>query len=167
MPYIIADELYATKAKLTARCREILAATPDGQGVEEKSVPFLIDLFQYHDEWQKKAEGGVRSISTQTTPHGTRCFVLVPNVGDAIDISFPHAIRLVKSSRTVSLLPQALRDFKNASRNAVRGEIFAFRDRSLQQRIECPLYRGTIESRQLCGRSHPAENLRCTAIQLL
>jgi hypothetical protein len=68
MPYIIADESFATKDLLTARCREILAATPDGEPVEETSAPFLFELFKYHDEWQEKAAGGVRNISTQNYP---------------------------------------------------------------------------------------------------
>ena len=153
MPYIIADESFATKTELTARCREILASTSDGHAVEMASAPFLFDLFQYHDERQEKATGGVRNISTQTTPHGTRCFVLMRHVGDSIDISFPHAIRLVPSSRTANLLPQALRDYRNASRNAVQKEIFEFRDRSLQQRRECP-YTGEYLSRDNCHVDH-------------
>lgn len=153
MHYIIADESFATKTELTARCREILAATPDGQAVEEASAPFLFDLFQYHDEWIEKAKGGVLNISTQMTPHGTRCFVLMRQVGDGIDISFQHAIRLLPSSRTANLLPQALRDFRNASRNAIQAEIFEFRDRSLQQRRNCP-YTGETLSRDNCAVDH-------------
>jgi uncharacterized protein DUF3223 len=81
MPYIIADESFNTKDQLTARCRAILSATPDGQLVTEDALPFLLDLFQYHDEWEQKAVGGVRGISTQNTLHGTRCFVLLLKAG--------------------------------------------------------------------------------------
>ncbi len=153
MPYIIADESFATKDLLTARCRVILAATPDGQAVEDASTPFLFGLFQYHDEWPQKASGGVRAISTQTTPHGTRCFILMKQAGDHIDISFPHSIRLVPSSRTAALLPQPLRDFRNAARNAVREEIYAFRDSELQQGRACP-YTGEALNRGNCAIDH-------------
>lgn len=153
MPYIIADESFATKDMLTARSRAILAATPDGQPVADASLPFLVELLQYHDEWSQKSAGGIRGISTQTTLHGTRCFVLLKQEGDQIDISFPHAIRLVPSSRAVSLLPQALRDLRNAARNAVSVDIYAFRDNALQQGHQCP-YSGEVLNRSNCAVDH-------------
>jgi hypothetical protein len=153
MPYIIADELFSTKDAITARCRAILSATPDEEPVEEAVAPFLFELFQYHDEWPQKAEGGVRGISTQTTPHGTRCFVLVKLAGDQIDISFPHAIRLIPSSRSSALLPQALRDFRSAARTAIKAQINEFRDSALQQRRRCP-YTGETLNRGNCAVDH-------------
>lgn len=153
VPYIIADELFSTKGAITARCREILAATPDGQPVEEAAALFLFELFQYHDEWPQKTAGGVRSISTQITPHGTRCFILVNQAGDRIDISFPHAIRLIPSSRSSALLPQALRDFRNAARVAIKAHIYEFRDSALQQGRECP-YSGATLNRGNCAVDH-------------
>ena len=139
MPYIVAEESFATKGMLTERCRAILAATPDGQPVAESAAPFLFDLFQYHDEWPQKAHGGVRDVSIQTTVHGTRCFVLRKPTGDQVDISFPHAIRLIPSARTSGLTPQALRDFRNAARVAIRTQIFAFRDRQREKALVCPI----------------------------
>ncbi len=153
MPYLIANESFPTKDAITARCRAILAATPNGQSIEEAAAPFLFELFQHHDEWPQKAAGGVRSISTQTTPHGTRCFVLVRQAGDHIDISFPHAIRLVPSLRTACLLPQALRDFRNAARVAVKAENYKFRDSTLQAGQRCP-YTGETLNRGNCNVDH-------------
>lgn len=121
------------------RCRAIIAATSDGQAVAEEHEGFLLELFQYHDEWPQKAEGGLCGISTKTTEQGTRCFVLRKQNGDEIDISFPHAVRLIPSSRTTSLLPQGLRDVRSAARNAVRAQIFAFRDQQLASRLNCPI----------------------------
>ena len=153
MPYLIAGEAFVTKEALTARCRAILAATPDGQITDDNSAAFLFELFQYHDEWHQKAAGGVHSISTQTTPHGTRCFVLLKRGGDHIDISFPHAIRLVPSIRMAALLPQALRDFRSAARYAIRAEIHDFRDRTLKEGHNCP-YTGETLTRSDCAVDH-------------
>ena len=153
MPYLIANESFPTKDGITARCRAILAATPDGQIIDEGAAPFLFELFEFHDEWTQKAAGGVVNISTQSTPHGTRCFVLVKLGGDRIDISFPHAIRQIPSSRSATLLPQALRDFKSAARVAVKTQIFGFRDNALRQEQRCP-FTGEVMSRYTCAVDH-------------
>ena len=139
MPYVVSDEIFMTKGDLTGRCRQIVAATEDGQAVAEAQLPLLYDLFQYHDEWPLKSAGGVRDITIKTTTQGTRCFVLHKHDGSEIDISFQHAIRLIPSSRTASLLPQALRDFRSAARNAVSAQIYNFRDSQLGKSLGCPI----------------------------
>lgn len=96
-------------------------------------------LFQNHNEWTEKTLGGVRDISTQRTGQGNRCFVLRKHNGLEIDISFPHSIRLIPSTRSAQLMPQALRDFRSAARNAIRGQIFAFRDQHLSGCPTCPV----------------------------
>ncbi|WP_287604485.1 DUF3223 domain-containing protein [Thiothrix sp.] len=149
MPYIIAEESFATKNALEERCRMILKETPDGHSVSEEASDFLFGLFQYHDEWLQKFNGGVLDITTQTTPHGTRCFALRKHDGRQIDISFPHAIRLIPSTRSVNLLPQALRDFKNAARTAIQGQIFAFRDKNLIGFLTCPITGEPISRRNV------------------
>src|SRR5712691_8600299 len=120
MPYELADETFANKDAIKSRCQAILAASPDGSSVSQDSLPFLFSLFQYHDEWSQKASIGVRSITTQTTPHGTRCFALVRTNNSTIDISFPHAIKLIPTTRSKDRIPQALIDYRNASRTAVQ-----------------------------------------------
>ncbi|MCE7525103.1 DUF3223 domain-containing protein [Alloalcanivorax xenomutans] len=131
MPYIIAGEKFKTKDDLKTRCREILANTTDGQYVSEQSLPFLIELFQYHDEWSRKKGDGICGISAQMTTHGTRCFVLVRKDRTSIDISFPHAIRCIPGSRQGGLLPQPLRDFRSAARSAIESQIQEFRNEHL------------------------------------
>lgn len=153
MPYIIANESFSTKDLVTARCRTILASTPDDHFVEETVAPFLFEIFQYHDEWPQKSLGGIIGISTQTTPHGTRCFVLKKQDGEHIDISFPHAIRLIPSSRSSTLLPQALRNFRNAARTAIKSQISEFRDCTLVELQECP-YTGEKLNRGNCAIDH-------------
>ncbi len=139
MPYIVAEESFPTKSAITERARAILARTPDGQPTTEVDSDFLLALFLHHDEWCEKSSGGVRKITTQTTVHGTRCFILCKHDDETIDISFPHAIRLMESTRTVDLLPQRLRDFRNAARSAVRIQIYDFRNRALGGVLNCPI----------------------------
>jgi hypothetical protein len=116
-----------------------LNRTPERQPVNETETEFLIALFQHHDEWAEKSAGGVREITTQTTIHGTRCFVLWKHDPTEIDISFPHAIRLIPGVRTADILPQSLRDFRSAARSAVSSQIFAFRDEALLLPKSCPV----------------------------
>lgn len=147
MPYVIGEEIFASKGAITNRCREIIAATGDGQPVDTESASFLLALFQFHDELHQKSGTGIRRISTRTTPHGTRCFILVMDSGETMDISFPHAIRLIPSSHASELLPQALRDFRNAARMAVRAQIYEFRDKAFLKASICP-YTGETLNRE-------------------
>ncbi|MNF34838.1 hypothetical protein D3C84_156910 [compost metagenome] len=101
VPYLISDEIFATKALITERCRQILKRTPDGCSIDEAGAEFLFSLFLHHDEWAEKSKGGVSELSTQTTIHGTRCFVIRSQSGAEIDISFPHAVRL-RSAQVLS-----------------------------------------------------------------
>ena len=139
MLYNVAEELFATKGVLKERARVALARTPNGQPTTEVDAEFLLDLFQHHDEWAEKSAGGVREITTQTTIHGTRCFVLREHDNSEIDVSFPHAIRLIPNTRTTDLLPQGLSDFRSAARSAIRVQMFAFRDEALHQPNQCPV----------------------------
>jgi len=139
MPYNISNEVFKTKKDITVRCRNILSNTPDNTNIENDSdLLFLFELFKYHDEWEEKSNGGVCSISTQTTEHGTRCFVLKKKDGSKIDISFPHAIKLIPTNRGRKLTPQGLLDFKNAARTAVQEQINKFKDNELSSTIICP-----------------------------
>jgi hypothetical protein len=157
MPYAVAEEVFPTKGALTERARLALARTPDGQPVDDTNVEFLLALFVHHDEWTEKSAGGVREITTQTTAHGTRCFVLRKHDASEIDISFPHAIRLMPSARTADILPQALRDFRSAARTAIQGQVFVYRDRALQQPQRCPVT-GEQLSRSNTTVDHEAPN---------
>lgn len=139
MPYLINDEPFSTKADVEARCREILARTVDGEVVQEVDADFLYGLFQHHDEWAEKSGDGVAAISTQTTLHGTRCFVLRAHCGKPVDISFRHASRKMPSSRSATQLPQELRDFRDAARTAIREQVRTFRDQALRAATTCPI----------------------------
>lgn len=139
MPYIVGEDFFKTKDALTERARLALSRTPNGQPAGEEDTEFLIALFQHHDEWDEKSSGGIRDISTQTTAHGTRCFILRKHDGTEIDISFPHAIRLIPTTRKQEILPQALRDFKSAARSAIKPQIDAFREQAFRQPQQCPL----------------------------
>jgi len=157
LPYLVAEEEFPTKAAITRRAREILARTPDGQAVGDTDAEFLLALFQHHDEWVQKSASGVLDVSTQTTVHGTRCFVLRGHDGTTIDISFPHAVRLIPSTRSGDLLPQALRDFRSAARSAVAAQIHSFRDKALQKGCSCPVT-GTLLVRGSVAVDHAPPN---------
>ncbi|MBD2691276.1 DUF3223 domain-containing protein [Anabaena catenula] len=139
MPYLIANEEFRTKELLTKRCREILESTPNGACVADIHLPFLFALFRFHDEWDTKSSCGIQSVATQTTEYGTRCFALQRTDGSMIDISFPHAIKLIPTTRKKDLLPQGLTDYRNAARTAVTTEIRSFRDKCLATNSTCPI----------------------------
>lgn len=139
MPYQINDEDFPTKDDIRNRCRDILAKTPDGMEVAEADADFLYGLFQYHDEWADKSGVGVAAITTQTTPHGTRCFALRRHCGTEIDVSFPHSIKLIPSTRGQNRQPQRLLDFRAGARTAINQQIRAFRDGALGAASLCPV----------------------------
>ena len=153
MSYSLAGKTYPTKTAITAHCREILKATPNGLALDDLSTEFLFELFRHHNEWPQKSADGVRCISTQDTLQGTRCFVLVKKSGTSIDISFPHAIKMIPTYRTPNLLPQGLLDFKNAARMAVQDQIFTFRDEALRSTLFCPIT-GKSLTRENCHVDH-------------
>lgn len=139
MSYVISGSKYENKALIENRCREILRNTPDGQVVCPVAMPFLFELFQFHDEWVEKSSPAVKAISTQTTAQGNRCFVLLRVDDSKVDISFKHAVRRIPSSRARSLVPQGLRDYCDAARTAINEQIRQFRDRELVNVSVCPV----------------------------
>ena len=153
MKYQIANEAFLAKNNINARCQAIIAATPNGQTIGEADAQLLFEIFQFHDEWVEKSAGGVVTISTQSTPHGTRCFVLRTISGESIDISFRTAVRLIPTARSTTLLPQALLDFRNAAHEAVKTQIFDFRDSALRLEQNCPITSETL-NRLICAVDH-------------
>lgn len=128
MPYTIAGHVFSTKADVTRRCRDILGATSNGALVDMEGCAFLMDLFSHHTEWTVKHGPGICAITTMTTDHGTRCFRLHRVDGEIIDISFTHAVKHLPTTRSKSLMPQPLIDFKNGARMAIKDQIEAFRN---------------------------------------
>ena len=139
MPYLINNKEFSIKTKITEYCRDILNKYPDGTNLNLEDSQFLFELFKFHDEWGIKSEGGVLHISTQTTEHGTRCFILKKNNGGSVDISFPHSIKLIPTKRSKNLTPQELLDFKAAARTAIKIQIDNFRDNNLFNNTICPI----------------------------
>jgi hypothetical protein len=121
------------------QCQEILYATPLGQPVDSDHLPFLMGLFQFHTEWTQKSANGIAHVIVQKTAHGTPCFYLVGHDGAMIDICFGHAIESLPSGSN-RRQPQVLKDFKNAARQAIQEQIFAFLDQTLMQQSMCLTY---------------------------
>lgn len=157
MPYSIGGKEFKKKSDITSLCQVILAKTPDDTFVSKEYSEFLFELFRNHDEWGDKSKGGVRRIKAKMTSHGTRCFVLEKNLGDDIDISFPHSIKLIPTKRTAALTPQGLLDYKAAARTAVQTQIFGYRDKALKHAVECP-YTGEVIDRTNCAIDHIPPN---------
>jgi hypothetical protein len=142
--YSIRGETFTTKAAITARCRGIRDSTPDGTSVAADSdVAFLLDLFStWHDEWDDKTVGGFVGFTTMTVRANgapTRCFAIQTADRDLVDISFPHAVRRIETARTPTLIPQALRDFRNAARVAIASQTVAYRKAALTADTTCPI----------------------------
>ena len=151
MPYIIDGYEFRTKDDIKTRCREILGGVPDGKLISDNEYSFLVDLFQYHDEWQEKTGGCCFEITTGRTASGTRCFFIIGADGTKIDISFPHAVRQIPSLRSSKKLPQYLLDYKNAARTAIRKQISSFRQQALASSPYCPIshMRLTLENSEV------------------
>ncbi len=153
MTYHIGKIEFYTKSEITDKCRLILSEVSNGAYASDEQCEFLFDLFRYHDEWEEKSKGGIKGISTQTTAHGTRCFVLVRKDGSKIDISFPHSIKHIPTKKTQKLANQRLLDYKAAARTAIKAQIQAFRDNALSISVVCP-YTGEPLNRGNCAIDH-------------
>lgn len=153
MPYTIGDISFARKEDITKHCQALLEKTPDGEFVGEEDFCFLLDLFPYHEKWERKSSSGVSRITTIRTPHGTRCFALVRQDGVVEDISFPHTIKLIPTSRSASRIPQELIDFRDAARVVIQDQVRRFRDESLGSVENCPITGHSI-TRDNCAVDH-------------
>jgi hypothetical protein len=142
--YSIGSETFTTKDRIIERCRKIRDATPDHTLVAAApDVAFLLDLFaMWHDEWDNKIAGGFVGFTTTTVRANgkeTRCFVIQTADGDLIDISFPHAVRRITTAQTATLIPQGLRDFRNAARVAIARQTMAYRKTALAASNTCAI----------------------------
>lgn len=131
-----------------------MAKVVDGQPIPDEDLPFLIELFRHHDEWIDKSSKGVKKIVIQKVgPYATRCFMLVLSDDTMIDISFSHAVKVLRGEHTKNLQPQKLVDYKNAARTAITSDIRAFRDAHLAQKLICP-FSGELIIRENCTVDH-------------
>lgn len=139
LTYVIGTEEYRTKKLLISRCQDILNGTQEGHFISKDDELFLLALFEFHDEWEKKKSVSFLNFTVGKSEHGTLCFFLVHKDGRKIDISFHHAIKKIPSSRSKNLTPQGLLDFKNAARTAILPQIRTFRDSALLRNETCPV----------------------------
>lgn len=155
MNYTIGEITFARKADITKHCQDILENTPDGDFVDLEDFCFLLALFRHHEKWEQKSASGVSGITTIRTPHGTRCFALERRDGVVEDISFPHTIKLIPTSRSASRIPQGLIDFRNAARGVIQDQVRRFRDEKLGLVGNCPITGHPI-TRDNCAVDHVA-----------
>lgn len=138
MKYEINGSFFRTKTEIEERCRVSLNGTAPGDLVTE-DFDFLVELFQFHEEWGQKTEAGFVGISTAIASQGTKCFVLVLGDGSMIDISFKHATKCIQVANGVERLPQELFNFRSAARSTIDSQIGEFRDLQLLNGPNCPI----------------------------
>ena len=139
MAYTIGSTEFRRKEDIENRCREILHSVPDGNLISGHDHSFLVDLFQYHDEWKEKTKGCLIGITTGISASGTRCFYIIREDKTCIDISFKHSVKKIPTRRLRKRLPQYLVDYKNAARTAVIEQISSFRRHALASNACCPI----------------------------
>ncbi len=157
MVYMIGNKEFKTKDQITKHCQQLISKYPDNCDVENEDLIFLCELFKFHDEWEQKSTGVIVAIRPTTTDYGNRCFMMHKKDGTKIDISVPHSIKCIQTARTKNRLPQQLLDFKSAARNAIKMQIFEFRDMALQTNPICELTKELL-TRQNADVDHIAPN---------
>ena len=128
MPYELAGQTFPSKKAITERCRAILNATPLNGSVIADDLRFLLAVFECHPEWAQKSAQGCDRVSVARSEFYNSRYFTIWSQGELVsDISFPHAIKHLPGAGRRDRLPQALNDFRNAARAAVRGQIDVFR----------------------------------------
>jgi len=155
---MIGNKEFKTKVQITKHCQQLISKYPDNSDVGNDDLIFLCELFKFHDEWEQKSAGIIVAIRpTTTTDYGNRCFILHKKDSTKIDISVPHSIKCIPTARSKNRLPQRLLDFKSAARNAIKIQIFEFRDMTLQNNPICELT-DELLTRQNADVDHIAPN---------
>jgi len=128
MTYYLGGMEYPTKKAITEHCQSILHKCQFGDCVDEDDFCFLADVFSNHTEWKQKTSSGFDGVSVSYSAfYRTRYFTIMCKGEEVSDISYPHAIKHLPSTGIRQKQPQALLDFRNAARAAIRGQINLFR----------------------------------------
>ena len=114
------------KTKARNRCREIIAATKNGELVTGDDAEFLLWLLDRHPRAAEKIGCGVAGFTVQDAGMGTRCFVVHRVNGSSTDFSFyscitaPDSTVLVRKAMRRAVADQVT-EYKQAS--AARGPL--------------------------------------------
>jgi hypothetical protein len=114
------------KTKARDRCREIIAATENGELITGDDAEFLLWLLDRHPRAAEKIGRGVAGFTVQDAQLGTRCFVVRRVDGSSTDFSFyscitaPDVTVLARKAMRRAVADQ-VSEFKQAS--AARGPL--------------------------------------------
>jgi hypothetical protein len=137
MGYQIAGTEYKTKKDITLKCRDICKAA--GVVSSQDNQSFLLNLLQYHHDWDSKRGEGIDEIQVLRNPEypGQNTIYLRRVDQSVIDISWTQAVHDIPTGRFK--LPQRVRDFKAAARADIKDQIQAFRESSLSGEAVCAI----------------------------
>lgn len=85
-----------TKKELLARCSTILNETKSGSVITDSDKDFLIDIFQYHKNWDKIKGVGINYITTSMTVFNGKIFMIVRVDGSRVTISYVECVNNIK-----------------------------------------------------------------------
>ena len=71
--YLLGYERFRTKGEVESRCLHISGVTQEGKTVSHWFVPFLHDLFSFHDDWQE-IDAIITAITVFENYQGAKCF---------------------------------------------------------------------------------------------
>ena len=136
MMYLLAYEQFRTKAEIEVHCRRITDSTQYGKPVSSQFVPFLLELFSFHDDWHELS-ANIRAIVVLTTYQGSKCFSIEDNSGCTTDISIKKVISLLlpmNGKRRGASLPA---DYRVVAQASIAPDINAFMEEQLKTSLKC------------------------------
>ncbi len=122
---------FKTKKDLTLYVQGILRVYRPGDQVSVEHAAFLYALLCRHPNCQEKTGRGIAGFKVQKTIYGNAGFVIVRSDGTETDFSFMRCIT-----------PRSqIADFKQACRNMVHGQVWAFKISAFTYcaTIKCPV----------------------------
>lgn len=127
---IVGGETFKTQKDLIQRIRQIRDSVRICEDIKGEEADFLSELFRRHDDYEEKSgEGIVRIFVDYESVYNTKCFYVERTDGSIVDISYMSCLSAKKETD--------LRKFTEACRNAIKGQIDAFRS-AIVYPIKCP-----------------------------
>lgn len=134
--YLLGYEHFRTKDEVESRCRQIIGVTQEGKPVSHWFVPFLHDLFSFHDDWQELAEI-ITGITVFENYQGAKCFSIRDSWYRTHEISLKKVIGellpMFGKPRGAALPPE----YKTAAQASVVPDIQVFKAKQLKANSRC------------------------------
>ena len=134
--YLLGYEHFRTKDEVASRCRQIMGATQEGKPVSHWFVPFLHDLFSFHDDWQE-IDAIITGITVSENYQGAKCFSVMDKRYCTHEISLKRVIGELLPMNGNPRGASLPFDFKAAAQAAVVPDILAFQSKQLKTNPRC------------------------------